>query len=143
MVKVVPLIVAGYAIQCYFIMKMGSSPEAGAEATVPLEMAVNGLFFLGACLAVMIAGFITYDLTHCVNFSEDSFTISVKWLGHEKTIPYHEVADIQVSDAGQSFATLSLTTVHGIKFRFFFVDEADKLQLWIQNKTKHELKTAA
>ena len=132
MVKVVPFIVCAYAIQCYFITKIDT-----------IDFAVNGLFFLGGCLVFMIAGFITYDLTHVVKFEEKSFSVSVKWLNYSKTYDYQNVATIEISEVGQSFATLTLTTTEGRKIGFYFVDEPDKLKSWLEEKRMPELQAAA
>ncbi len=132
MVKVVPFIVCAYAIQCYFITKIG-----------PVGFVVDGLFFLGGCLVMMIAGFITYDLTHVVTFQEDTFTVSIKWLYYQKSYAYQDLSMIEVSEAGQTFATITLTTHSGKKFGFYFVDEADKIKAWLEKKRIPELQAAA
>lgn len=136
MVRVVPLLVLAYGIQCYFIMSHG-----------PEEFAKNGLFFLGACLVIMISGFITYDLTHVVNFQADHLSISVSWLRYAKEISYHEIKSINVSDPGSNFSTLQLETINGKKYGFYFVDDADKIKQWVEQQKKknqvQELKSAA
>lgn len=132
MVKVVPLIVSAYAIQCYFISSMS---EAG--------FAIDGVIFLGACLIMMIVAFVTYDLTHIVKVEEEGISISVGWLGHHKFISYQDLSSIQVSEPGQTFATLKITTLSGKKFRFYFVDEADKLKECLEQKRFQEFKQAA
>ncbi len=132
MVKVVPFIVCAYAIQCYFIMKFG-----------PEGFAVNGLFFLGACLIQMIAGFATYDLTHMVTFEENKLTVSINWLKYERTYHYKELTKIEVSEMGQPFATIHFTTESGKKFGFYFVDDADKIKAWIEQKQIPEMQSAA
>lgn len=132
MVRVVPFIVTAYAIQCYFIMR------AGLDAFTS-----NGLFFLGACLASMIAGFITYDLTHTVKFGPESLTISINWLGHTKTLSYQELTDVVVADPGQSFSTLVIKTQSGKKYGFYFIDDADKIKAWLEQKRLPEQRAAA
>jgi hypothetical protein len=136
MVRVVPLLVLAYGIQCYFIMSHG-----------PEEFAKNGLFLLGACLVLMILGFITYDLTHVVNFSKDQLTISVSWLRYAKEIYYQEIKSIHVSDPGSNFSTLQIETIRGKKYGFYFVDDADKIKEWVEQKKKQsqpqEFNTAA
>ena len=132
MVKVVPFIVTAYAIQCYFIMQMG-----------PVGFAVNGLLFLGACLAAMIIAFITYDLTHVVTFHEHALSVSVSWLGYEQLIHYHDILKIEVSDPGQSFSTLKLVTKDRKKYEFYFIDDADKIKAWLEQKNTFELQSAA
>lgn len=132
MVRVVPFIVTAYAIQCYFIMRAG-----------PAEFYVNGLFFLGACLTLMITGFIIYDLTHVVKFGSESLTISIAWLGLERTLSYQELDLIEVADPGQSFSTLVLKTHNGKKYGLYFIDDADKIKTWIEQKRSPELRAAA
>ena len=132
MVRVVPFIVTGYAIQCYIIMQMG-----------PVDFAVNGLLFLGACLAMMIVAFITYDLTHIVTCHDEDLSISVSWLSVNQSLRYHDIIRIEVSEPGQSFSTLKLTTKSGKKYDFYFIDDADKIKKWIEQKTSYELQSAA
>lgn len=132
MVRVVPFIVTAYAIQCYFIMQ--------AE---PAEFSVNALFFLGTCLTLMISGFIVYDLTHVVKFHDEDLTISVAWLGHKKTISYQDLEHIEVADPGQSFSTLIIKTRSGKKYGFYFIDDADKIKSWLEQKRLPELRAAA
>lgn len=132
MVRVVPFIVCAYAIQCYFITRIGT-----------VDFATDGLFFLGGCLVTMIAGFITYDLTHVVKFEEETFSVSVKWLNYKKTYLYTDIASVEISEAGQSFATLTLTTSTGKKMGFYFIDEPDKLKAWLEKKRMPELQAAA
>jgi len=132
MVKVVPFIVCAYALQCYFFMKLG-----------PVNFALDGLYFLGGCLASMITGFITYDLTHVVKFEEESFSISVNWLNYKKSYAYKDLVAIEVSEVGQPFGTLTLTTCSGKKFGLYFVDEPDKIKKWLENKRQPEMQAAA
>lgn len=132
MVRVVPFIVTAYAIQCYFILQMG-----------PVDFAVEGLFFLGGCLVSMISCFVTYDLTHAVKFQDKDLKISIKWLGYEKTISYEELSAIEVSDPGQNFSTLRLKTHGGKKYGFYFIDDADKIKTWLEQKRTPELQAAA
>jgi hypothetical protein len=132
MVRVVPFIVTAYAIQCYFILQLDSQ-----------EFGVNGLFVLAGMLIAMISSFIIYDLTHAVKFQENSITISVEWLGYKKDIFYHELIEIEVSDPGQSFSTLKLKTKAGKKYGFFFIDDADKIKIWLEQKRTPEMQVAA
>jgi hypothetical protein len=132
MVKVVPFIVCAYAIQCYFISKVDT-----------VDIAANGLFFLGGCLVFMITGFIIYDMTHTVTFENEKFTIEVKWLKYSKTFTYFDITNVEISEAGQSFATLTLTTKDGKKMGFYFVDEADKIKTWLEQKRIPQLRSAA
>ena len=118
MVKVVPLIVLGYALQCYFIINAGHT-----------GFATNCLLGLAVGLGLMIMGFITYDLKHQVKFSSDS--LEVKFLGPSKTIFYQDITDIAVTHEGQSFTTLTLTIMNGRKYRMFFIDDADKIKVWL------------
>jgi hypothetical protein len=134
MVKVVPFIVCAYAIQCYFI----SSVE-------PEVFAINGLFFLGACLVAMIAGFVVYDLTHVVKIEEESFSVSIAWINFNRTYQYQDVSSVQVSESSQSFATVTVILNGGKKINIFFADDADKIKKFIDEKRSAppEIKLAA
>jgi hypothetical protein len=132
MVRVVPFIVTAYAIQCYFILQMDSQ-----------EFGVNGLFVLGGMLIAMISAFITYDLTHAVIFHEHSLTISINWLGYKKEIFYQDIISVEITEPGQSFSTLQLKMKSGKKFGFYFIDEADKIKQWIEQKRTPEMQVAA
>ena len=118
MVKVVPLIVLGYALQCYFILNAGHT-----------AFATNCLLGLAVGLGLMIVGFITYDLKHHVKFSSDSLEMS--FLGSTKMISYQDITHIEVSHEGQSFTTLTLTIMSGRKYRMVFIDNADKIKAWL------------
>ncbi len=122
MVRVVPFIVGGYAIQSYIILKIHSAGFAS-----------DSLIFLGAALCLMIVGFIAYDLKHCVEFHEDHLSVSLNGFGGPLHVAYHEISQVDISEAGQAFATL---TVHcrGKKYSFYFVDDADKIQQWLKDK---------
>lgn len=128
LVRVVPFIVLCYAIQCFVILKVS-----------PQNFSTIGLSVLGGFLALMIAGFITYDLKHKVHFYEHELQIS--FLGRSKTIYYDDIWSMDISDPGQSFSTLTLTTSSG-KHSFFFMDEAEKIKSWIENRKCEELKAA-
>ena len=132
MTRVVPFIVAAYAIQCFFITKMG-----------PISFAVDGLIFMGICLVVMIGCFIGYDLTHMVTFHEDTFSIKIKWLGYEQSVSYEEITSVEISEPGVSFASVHVTTKDGKNYGFFFVDDADKVKAWIDEKRSPKMQAAA
>ena len=132
MVKVVPVIVLGYALQCYMIMKLG-----------PGNFAQNSLLFLGLCLVAMIAGFITYDLKHKVEFKDRELVFYFAPFHNHITLSYHEIVSVELSEAGQSFATLTLLTSSGKKYRFYFVDEADKIKSWLDDKKSPSSQLAA
>lgn len=132
MVMVVPFIVFAYAIQCFFITRIG-----------PVDFVVDGLFLLGGCLVLMIAGFITYDLTHIVKLEDEAFSVSVNWLNFHRTYSYHDLSLIEISESGQSFATLTLTTHNGKKIGFYFIDDPDKIKAWLEKKRIRELQAAA
>lgn len=132
MVKVVPLIVFAYAIQCYFIAQMG-----------PVEYATTGLLFLGACLGMMIAAFVTYDLTHIVKLDDEGLSIEMKWLGYRREMKFSELSEIHVSEPGESFSTIKIVSKSGKKYGFYFVDDAEKIKAWIEEKRAPEMKLAA
>lgn len=132
MVKVVPIIVVGYAIQCYFIVSMG-----------PVQFAVDSLMFLGGCLGMMIAGFITYDLKHKVEFFDDHLEIHFGLFNYQSSLTYHDIKSVSVSEKEQSFATLTVLSRNGKKFGFYFIDDADKIKQWLEEKRSPELGLAA
>ncbi len=114
MVRVVPFIVTGYALQCFIILQVS-----------PGEFTQRSLSVLGGFIAAMIAGFITYDLKHMVTLNDHGLTVS--FLFGTKTIGYSDIIKVEVSDPGQSFATVKMTTVRG-RVRLHFVDRPDELK---------------
>lgn len=129
MVKVAPLVVAGYAIQCYFFSN-----------TKNVNFAADSLLWLGLCLGFMIAAFITYDLKHRVILNHDG--IEVSFLGTSKNMVYDEIVDVDLSHEGQNFANLTVTIASGEKFRFFFIDDAEKVKELILNHKQPMQKAA-
>lgn len=128
MVKVVPFIVMCYAIQCFVILKIDSS-----------IFSTTSLSFLGGMLVLMIAGFITYDLKQTVSFGQEY--ISGEFLGLKHTIYYHDITSVEVKDPKESFTSLVIKT-HKKKYTYFFVDDAEKIQAWIETKrfpTDHKM----
>jgi hypothetical protein len=132
MVRVVPFIVGAYLLQCYMVMQIGGS-----------SVARNGIFFLGAALALMILSFIVYDLTHRVTLYDNFLKIEVKWLHFEKIISYQEIKEIKVSDPDQTFSQLRIQTHKDQKITFYFIDEADKIKKWIEDQNKESFSQAA
>ena len=132
LVRVVPFIVLLYAFHCYFIMQL-----------VPVDFVINGQFFLGGCLGFMIGCFISYDLTHVVTLGENSLDIKVAWLNYHRSVCYSDVAAILISEPGQTFATVTVITQSGTKYSFYFVDDADKIKSWIEQRRISEFKSAA
>lgn len=123
MVKVVPVIVFGYALQCYIISGMNS--------------AVGGttLLILGALLCMMIMGFITYDIKHEVKFTDAG--MDIEFLGTKTHVPYTEITDVQNSSPGHTFG--SITVKCGRKmYKVYFIDEADKVKAFIEAKRSPE-----
>lgn len=120
MVKVVPFIVGCYAIQCYVILH-----------SAPNEFAKISLSILGGFLALMIAGFVTYDLQHEIEVSEDHLKIS--FFNKTKTIRFSDIHSMQINEPGQSFSTLTLKTSQSVH-RLCFIDDAEKLKSWIEEK---------
>lgn len=129
MVRVVPFIVFCYATQCFMIMKIS-----------PTEFSSWSLTILGGFLALMIGGFITYDLKHQVEFKENS--LCIHFLGGSKEIRYEEMWDVKISEPGNSFATLSFK-VKNKKHSFYFIDNAEKTMAWILEKNKRPVSQAA
>jgi hypothetical protein len=109
----------------------------------PGEFAQNSLLFLGICLVAMIAGFITYDLKHRVEFKENALIVHFAPFHYQVSLAYDDIVGVELSEAGQSFATLHLVTTEGKKYRFYFVDDADKIKTWLDNKRSPSLSLAA
>lgn len=122
MVRVVPLIVLGFAIQSYILLQMNSS------------IGTASIMFLGVCLAFMIGGFVLYDLKHQVNFYHDH--LKIEFLFYQKTLVYSEITQVEVSESKQTFARLIIRTQRG-KNTIFFVDEAELIKNFLlsQNQT--------
>lgn len=129
MVKVVPFIVGCYAIQCYVILH-----------SAPNEFAKISLSILGGFLALMIAGFVTYDLRHEVEVSEEELKIS--FFNKTKTIRFCDILSLEINEPGQSFSTLTLKTSHGT-YRLCFIDDAEKIKSWIEEKKNPKTAQAA
>lgn len=127
MVKVVPFIVFCYAFQCFVILKVS-----------PSSFSTISLSILGGFIAAMIAGFIFYDLKHRVVFNEMNLTIQFM---NETCIAYEEIVLIEIKDPGQTFSNLSITTASG-KYTFYFIDNAEKIKILIEEKRHIELKAA-
>ena len=129
MVRVVPFIVFCYAIQCYAITKIG-----------PSDVATVSIMVLGAFLALMITGFITYDLRHNVKFFKQELHSRFFFFHH--IIRYEDILSIDVNEPKQSFASLVIHTKNG-KHTYYFVDQADQMKEWIEAQRTVEEKLAA
>jgi|GEM_PF-1108397 len=130
MVRVVPFIVFCYAVQCFVITKIG-----------PGDFSTISLAILGGFLALMIAGFITYDVKHRVILDDSG--INIQFLGTTKLVSYDEIWMIEINDPDQSFSTIKLHGQKG-KITFYFVDESNKIKKWIEDhQTKSQIKEAA
>lgn len=130
MVRVVPFIVFCYAVQCFIITKIG-----------PGDFSTISLTILGVFLALMIAGFITYDVKHRVVMNDSG--INIEFLGTKKIIPYDEIWMVEINEPEQSFSTIKLHSNKG-KTTFYFVDESDRIKKWIEeHQTKFQSKEAA
>jgi hypothetical protein len=117
MVKVVPLIVLAYAVQSYLLVQMSRG------------FGTNSVLFLGACLAVMIGGFVAYDLRHEVTCFEDR--LEVYFLGRRNIIFYRDVTAVEVSDPDQSFGHVFIRQGRR-KTRLYFVDAPLELKELIE-----------
>lgn len=127
MVKVVPFIVFCYAFQCFVILKVSPTPFS----TISLSI-------LGGFIALMISGFIFYDLKHKVELNESNLSISFM---KQTIIAYEDIIVIEVKDPGQTFSNLTLITSSG-KYTFHFIDNAEKIKSLIESKRHIELKAA-
>lgn len=129
MVKVVPFIVTCYAIQCFVIVRFGGS-----------HFALVSLSILGGLLALMIGSFIYYDLKHKVTLFEEHLEIT--FLGSNKTISFAQIETIFIKDPGQSFSTLTIRTSNK-KVSFHFIDDAEKVKAWIEERQSAQFHKAA
>jgi hypothetical protein len=123
LVKVVPFIVFVYAVQCYTILQI-----------TPEKFFVDSMLFLGIGLAVMISSFITYDLTHRVEFFSDSLVISIKWLTYQREIPISDIIHVESSASDSSFGTVLIKLKSGKTVKFYFIDNSDKIILWFKQR---------
>lgn len=118
MVRVVPFIVMGYAIQCYVLMQMSDL------------LGTTSVFILGGSLIAMIAAFITYDVKHQVMFHEDR--LEARFFFLKKTIYYCDIISVNVSEPKQTFSNLRIKTKNQ-NASFLFIDDADELKLFLEN----------
>lgn len=109
MVKVVPLIFLGYAIQVFFLSQMKTAMGPGA------------IVFLGVSLASLIALFIIHDLKHQVTLFEDHLAIEFLWM--KKSILYSDIEKTHITNPDESFSHIVIFHA-GMKTRLFFVDDA-------------------
>ncbi len=129
MVRVVPFIVTGYALQCFMILQVS-----------PGEFTQISLSVLGGFIAAMIAGFITYDLKHSADFNPSG--ISIQFFSGTKFIRYSEILKVEVSDPGQTFATVKIFTAKG-QARLRFVDRPDAVKAHIDQRRSPATQAAA
>ncbi len=121
MVRVVPLIVMAFAIQCYILSQMETA------------LGSSTFIVLGVCLSMMILGFITYDLQHKVEFFDDYMV--VEFLGMHNKIFYSEISKIDVEESHHTFGSIKFFHKHGSN-KCYFVDDVDKLKSFIEEKQK-------
>lgn len=127
MVRVVPIIVLFYGIQYYMVFQMGVS-------------FTNSHFMaLGLFLVLMIAGFISYDLHHKIECKENH--INVCWGPLNKNILYQDILAVEIPEDEKSFSTVKIVTKNG-STKFFFVDQAKALKLFIEDQQKEKLLAA-
>lgn len=120
MVRVVPFIVLCYFIQSYVVFQIN-----------PGKFTSSSLMVLGGLLALMITGFVVYDLKHKVEFLENELTIS--FLGIKNTVQFSEIVSLEIAEPGQSFSHLIVKTQNK-KFTFYFIDNAEKIKCWIEER---------
>lgn len=128
MVRVVPFIVFCYGIQSFVIFNMN-----------PGEFSTISLSVLGGFISLMIASFIFYDLQHQVHLNSSDLTI--QFLFKKCCLRYEDIQIVEVKDPGQTFSNLIIKTKHE-KYIFYFIDDAEKIKMMIQEKKKIELKAA-
>lgn len=119
LVKVVPFIVLAYGIHSYILMQM--------KGPFGEEM----LMLMAGLLVVMIGGFVTYDVKHHAVLHEDR--IEIQFLGLKQVIPFSEILTVQVFRPEDNFSTIFIHGRHQ-KARLYFVDDADKIKKWIEER---------
>lgn len=126
MVKMVPFIVFCYGIQSYVLYQIGSPQFSNVTLSV-----------LGVFLALLVCGFVLYDTKHKVDFYDKVLVIT--FFGRKTTINYDLIFQVSISEPDQTFATLILQTERG-KYSFYFIDEAEKIKKWLDEKTSENKK---
>jgi hypothetical protein len=119
MVRVVPIIVLGYAIQGYIIKGM-DTPIGG-----------TCLMVLGGLLVSMIIGFITYDVKHTIELQDSQ--IEIQFFHWKKVIHYQDILTVENTSPQHHFGTITLKTTKGTQ-RFYFVDKAEKVKELLNKK---------
>ena len=120
LVKVVPLVVVGYALQSYILFQLKG------------DLAPEFITILGLALVAMISSFIIYDTNHQVKFSQDYLSISFFFF--HKVIPLDDIIQVQIAGSQNSFDMVMLHTMHYGKIRLYFVDDAFKIKEWIDSQ---------
>jgi hypothetical protein len=112
MVKVVPLLFLGFAIQAYFLSSMNTA------------LGSNAIIFLGFALSSMIGLFVCHDLKHQVTIFEDR--LEIQFFFYKKNIPLSSIDQVFITHPEESFSNLVIFQGNK-KTRIFFVDEAEKI----------------
>lgn len=121
LVRVIPFIVLLYAIQSYMLIRLA-----------PAGFTSEHVVFLGAGLFCTISAFIIYNLKHRTEFFEHHLIIS--FMGHERSIAYHDLVEVMVQPGEDTFSTLTLVEKSGKKYRIFLVDDAAKIKQWLESQ---------
>jgi hypothetical protein len=121
MLRVVPFIVLGYALQCYVISQIDAE-----------SFATDSLIFLGLGLCLMIASFVIYDLQHKVTLNQTQIEITFNLIGMKKHILLNEIVRIEIGDPEQNFSNIIIHQKNGTKTHIFFVDNAAGIKKWIE-----------
>ncbi len=129
LVRVVPVLVICYAVQCFFILNMG-----------PNIITTLGLSVVGGILAAMIMGFIGYDLKHQVDLNQTE--LKIDFFFFSQIISYDDILALEIRNPGQSFSTLVLKTSKG-ETVFYFIDDAEMVKKYIENQKQTQLAAAA
>lgn len=126
MVRMVPIIVLGFAIQCYVLYQ---NPHF-IGWTMPA---------LAFGLITMITAFVSYDIKHHVTLMETGIEVNFIIQTH---ITYEEIVKVETSHEDGTFGTLTIHCVQGKKHKFFFVDNVTKVQEMIMSHKYVEAKAA-
>lgn len=119
LVRVVPIIVLAYAVHSYILLQM--------EGPLGPDM----LMIMGGLLVMMISAFVAYDVHHEVTLYEDR--LEIKFLGLKQIIPFDDILTVHAYRPEDSFGTIFIQGKRQ-HARLYFVDDADKIKKWIEQR---------
>ena len=126
MVRMVPIIVLGFAIQCYVLYQ---NPNF-IGWTMPA---------LAFGLILMITAFVSYDMKHTVYLTDSGIVVSFIKDSH---IHYEDIVKIDTHHEDGTFGTITIHCTQGKKHTFFFIDNVNKVKDMILSYKHVEAKAA-